>query len=258
MMKESTSSSLLIVAIVIFALNPASVGAPAVNFKIDNLQARVWINEDSSIDIYYHVEMACESGMVSILPLNLQGKEFILGEAVDDQGNEIEIYLDKGGSPVLKFPQPIEQGSSLGFNFAANIQKIISKDEDSTDRSVLSFTPVTWNTSVATLKVLVVLPEGYKSYEVEAIPEFNGTRTEDESGRLTLVWEGSVGKNESYTLKIFYPSERQPEHVTVKSGWDAFISRYIMPNKLAILAALIILLTIIPFSKDIRRRFSNL
>ena len=250
--------SLFLIVNVSLAWIPYSAEASSVNFRVDELQTTVWINEDGSIDLYYQVKVTCESGTLSSLTMYLPGREFILGEAVDDQGREIEISLGEDGTtPILTFTKPILEGASQRFNFTANVQNIILHEVGSTNETVLNFTPVTWNASVTMIQVLVVLPEGAEADNLTITPHFNRTQSEEESGRLVIVWEGSLKLDESFTLKISYSSKTQNGIEAMSSGWDAFVDQYLITNRSAILAASLLVLIVIPFNKEIRKRFSN-
>jgi len=257
-MKELVILSLFLIVNVSLAWIPYSAEASSANFRVDELRATVWINEDGSIDLYYQVKVTCESGTLSNLTMYLPGRKFILGEAFDDQGSEIEVSLGEDGTvPILTFTKPILEGASLRFNFTANVQNMILQEVGSTNKTVLNFTPVTWNATVMMIQVFVVLPEGAKADNFTVTPPFNHTRTEEESGRLVIVWEGSLKQEENLTLKISSPSINPYGNETMSSGWDSFMDEYIEPNRSVIIATSLLVLIVIPFNKEIRKRFSN-
>ncbi len=204
-------SSILFVFTLIFIglmfTNLAVVNAAEIQYHVDHEWAKVWINEDGTIDLQYDLEITCDQGTIRYVNVGQPTGDFTIGEAEDSQGRTLkteEITDDHGVRVYLD--QPLSSGQSVRFAVATNVGKMIWEDEENPGNVGMQFTPVWWNTKVSDLRVLVLLPLGVQQNDVKVSPNWDNIGSEEE--RLTVYWERrDLEPDEKLTFGVSFPKD---------------------------------------------------
>jgi len=245
-------------SIVLSPMASTPVRAQNIRFHLEHQYAKIWVNEDGSIDLLYDIEIACDSERITRVWIGQPVEDFTLGEAFDEEGNALEISKDfeEGFDVLVMFRAPIDAGESLRFNLTTNVQKMVWLDDDNPGNVGLMFIPTWWGEVVKELRVLIVLPVGAVVEEVRNTPDWDNTFTEEQTGRLVLYWERSdLPPNERFTVGVSFPKELVDRYEVQKSGWGRFITRFILPTLLTIIAVIVIIVGLVFWvRKALRRR----
>ncbi len=233
----------IIQSIALYPTELETVRAQNIRYHLEHQYAKIWVNNDGSIDLLYDLEIACDSDEINTVWIGQPVKDFTLGEAFDEQGNTLQISKDfeEGFEVKVEFSSSIPEGTSLRFNLTTNVQKMVWLDEDNPGNVGLMFTPTWWGEIVNELRVLIVLPEGADIGQVRNTPDWDNTLTDEETGRLVLYWERfNLTPNEKFTVGVSFPKELVDHYETPQDGEKSIIGL-----ALSILLPIIVVIVVI-------------
>jgi hypothetical protein len=242
----------VVLSIVLLPRAPIPVRAQSIRYHLEHQYTKIWVNEDGSIDLFYDIEIACDSERITRVWIGQPNEDFALGEAFDEDGNALEIFEDFEEDPSVRvmFHTPIGAGESLRFNLTTNVQGMVWLDEDNPGNVGLQFIPTWWGETVEELRVLIVLPEGAVQDEVRNTPDWDNIFPDEETGRLVLYWERkSLAPNQKFTVGVSFPKELVEQYETKRSGWGKILYGFLL-FVLPVIVVIIIIVLIIRFIRN--------
>jgi hypothetical protein len=209
----------------------AFVGSAAAQreYHLENEWAKIWINQNGSIDLLYDISVTLDSGPnINFVYVGQPKRDFTIGSALDQYGHTLVTSDASSGSDYkvqVNLYEPLTAGQTVRFNLTTNVARMIY--EDTTENVGMEFKPTWWEeASVLDLQVQVVLPPGVTADNVTTTKElWNGTFPED--GRLSIFWQrGNLSPNQEYTFGVSFPKEYVQNYETRPTGVVAFLQQY--------------------------------
>jgi len=201
-------------------------------YHIEEEGAKVWINQDGTIDLFYDIVFAADSGSFTWVEIGQPKRDFTIGAAIDQYGHTL-MTSDVSNSTNFKvrvyFYSPLPAGQTLRFNLTTNVANMIYEDTQNPGNVGMEFAPTWWpEASVRDLLVLVVLPEGVTWQNVKTSIDWDNNSTED--SRLTIFWQRqNLSPNQKYTFGVSFPKEYVQSYVAQPTGLVALLQKYGIP-----------------------------
>jgi len=179
--------------------------------------AKIWINQDGSIDLLYDISLTLDSGSdINYVNVGQPHGDFTIGEAFDQYGHVLATSDASSGSDYkvrINLFSPLRSGQTVRFNLTTNVARMIYEDEMNPGYVGMEFVPTWWQeASVHALNVSVVLPPGVSDGMVRTKVDWNNTLADD--GRLAVYWErGNLVPDQRYTFGVAFPKEYVQSYV---------------------------------------------
>ena len=216
----------------IFALTALStVNAQERAYHIEHEWAKIWINQDGTIDLFYDMSLTLDSGPnINYVLIGQPQRDFTVGEAVDQYGHSLSTSDESSGSDYkvrVNLYEPVRAGQTVRFNLTTNVARMVWEDTQNEGNVGMQFTPTWWEeASVYNLRVLVVLPTGVTRDMVKTT-EVLWDNTVVEDGRLGVYWEAqNLSPDERYPVGVSFPFEYVENYETQPTGVTAFFQDY--------------------------------
>ena len=200
-------------------------------YHVDHEWAKIWINPDGTIDLFYDMSLTLDSGSnINYIFIGQPQSDFTIGEAIDQYGHLLIASDASSGSDYkvqVNLYQPLIAGQTARFNLTTNVARMIWEDTDNEGNVGMQFTPTWWeHASVHDLRILVVFPAGVDSNMVKTTEVFwDNALAED--GRLGLYWETqNLSLDERYPIGVSFPAEYVENYETQPTGIAAFFQVY--------------------------------
>ena len=200
-------------------------------YNVDHEWAKIWINPDGTIDLFYDMSLTLDSGSnINYIFIGQPQSDFTIGEAIDQYGHLLIASDASSGSDYkvqVNLYQPLIAGQTARFNLTTNVARMIWEDTDNEGNVGMQFTPTWWeHASVHDLRILVVFPAGVDSNMVKTTEVFwDNALAED--GRLGLYWETqNLSLDERYPIGVSFPAEYVENYETQPTGIAAFFQVY--------------------------------
>ena len=200
-------------------------------YHVDHEWAKIWINPDGTIDLFYDMSLTLDSGSnINYIFIGQPQSDFTIGEAIDQYGHLLIASDASSGSDYkvqVNLYQPLMAGQTARFNLTTNVARMIWEDTDNEGNVGMQFTPTWWeHASVHDLRILVVFPAGVDSNMVKTTEVFwDNALAED--GRLGLYWETqNLSPDERYPIGVSFPAEYVENYETQPTGIAAFFQVY--------------------------------
>jgi hypothetical protein len=192
---------------------------------------QIWINQDGTIDLSYHMSLTLDSGPnINFIQIGQPNGDFEIGEAVDQYGRALAAFDDSSGSDYkvrVPFAEPLTAGQTIEFNLTTNVARMIYEDAQNPGNVGMQFTPTWWEQAVVEdLRILIIMPEGVTEDAVKTTEVFwNSTQNVD--GRLGVYWEKqNLAPNERYPVGVSFPSEYVQNYEKPPTGVVGFLQTY--------------------------------
>jgi len=186
--------------------------AASIEFYLNHEYAKIWINQDGTIDLFYNITITCTREIISYVEVGQPNGDFRIGEARDkDRHNLSTSDVSRGDYYAVRIYlyTPISAGQSVRFTLLTNVGHMIWKNEDDPGKVDMEFKPCWWNARVNELRVAVVLPEGVTEDNVGCSPDWdNATKDPDEENRFVIYWERhNLQPNQEFPCGVSFPEE---------------------------------------------------
>jgi hypothetical protein len=202
--------------------NTGSVKAASIEYHLEHEWAKVWINQNGTIDLLYDISITCDSGIIHYVNVGQPKSDFTIGTANDEAGHPLTI-TDAGESRVrVDLYTPISTGQTARFNLTTNVAHMIWEDEDNPENVGMEFKPCYWDADVKELRVLVVLPQGVTKENVKCTPDWDNAYYDPaEDNRLVLYWERhNLQRNQEFPCGVSFPKEYVQLYDVPKKDWE--------------------------------------
>jgi len=223
--------------ITLLLLIPHAVKAQDIQYHLDHEYAKIWVNQDGTIDLLYDIEISCDQGEISSdlgVRIGQPTDDFTVEQAQDKEGNplpwEDASKYEQKYYAVRVFLPTITAGETFRFTLVTNVGHMIWEDEDNPGNVGMQFIPVWWDAVVNEIRVSIVLPQGVTTENVRNVPDWNNTLSED--NRLILYWEGyNLQPNQEFPvgeeyIGVSFPKEYVEHYEVRENGILAFLKSY--------------------------------
>jgi hypothetical protein len=235
---------LLVALAVIFILMTLIGGAFAAwtgTYHLGHEWAKIWINQDGTIDLFYNISITLDSGDdINRVFVGQPKPDFTIGQATDQYGRTLETSDASSGSDYkvqVNLYSPLRAGQTIWFTLITNVANMICEDATNPGNVGMEFTPCYWEDArVSKLNITVVLPEGVSEGNVKCIPDWNNaTKDPDEEDRLVIYWEKpNLEKNEKFPCGVSFPEEYVEYYDVRGKGIDWSVVGWVFLGVLAI------------------------
>jgi len=206
---------------------------------------QIWINQDGTIDLFYHMSLTLDSGPnINFVQIGQPNGDFVRGEAIDQYGRVLATQDDSSGSDYkarVTFSEPLTAGQTIEFNLTTNVGRMIFEDTQNQGNVGMQFTPTWWEqAAVDDLRILIVMPDDVTQEMVKTTSVFwNSTQTVD--GRLGVYWEKhNLVPNERYPVGVSFPSQFVSSYEKAPTGAVAFLQTYGLVIVLSVVAVAVV------------------
>ncbi len=188
------------------------VSAQSITYSVSQEWARIEINYDGSINIFYNVTFQYLSGSPQgIFTLGLPKTGYQIQAVEDSTGNSLEYgssaYTEVGIDIALK--KPIVLNQPIGFVVYATVPAMLFPDDTNPGNVGMQFFPSTFEGALGTedLRMQITLPNGVQTTEVKSptgLPFDNVFSTQD--NRTAVYWERPTWQaGQIFTAGVSFP-----------------------------------------------------
>ncbi len=208
----------------------AGTAAAQRQYHLEHEWVKIWINQDRTIDLFYNVTIALDSGdSINYVEIGQPKSDFTTGSAIDQNGRSLETYDIRSGGDYkvrVKLYSPLTAGQTVWFTLITNVADMILEDTQNPGNVGMQFTPTWWQeASVLDLRVLIVLPSGVTTEEVRTSVDWDNATTKD--GQLEIYWKKqNLLPNEQFPVGVSFPKEYVQSYETQPTGVVARLRQY--------------------------------
>ncbi|KON32171.1 hypothetical protein AC478_01145 [miscellaneous Crenarchaeota group-1 archaeon SG8-32-3] len=231
MVKKSFHLIAITLALIFAVMAIITVNAQERLYHIDHEWVKIWISQDGTIDLFYDMSLALDSGReINYVFIGQPQRDFTIGEAVDQHGHSLTTSDASSGSDYrvqVNLFEPLQAGQTARFNLTTNVASMLWEDMQNEGNVGMQFTPTWWEqANVKDLRILVILPEGVSSEMVKTTEVlWNNTLVED--GRVGVYWEAqNLSPDERYPVGVSFPADYVQNYNTQPTGIIAFFQDY--------------------------------
>jgi hypothetical protein len=188
-------------------------------YRFNQQWAKLWINDDATVDLMYNVSITLDSGPnINFVRLGQPNGDFVVGDAVDQFGRQLQASPD-GTAVRVPLYTPLTAGNTIWFTVTTNVGNMISPDTMNPGNLGMQFAPEWQEVPISDVRIQIVLPPNITVSEVKTNEKFwNSTSTEPD-GRLALYWETPVIQaNEQYIVGVSFPAQYLPGYGQQPAG----------------------------------------
>ena len=215
-----------IITLSLFAIRPAKAQNP--DYYFNKEWAKVYINEDGSIDLFYNITITCTRLSIGYVTVGMPAPNFHIGYVKDFPSGATLTYEDKSSGSYygieIALKQRISAGQSATFILLANVPQMIYEDTYNPGNVGLQFIPCWFDRRVEELRVLIVLPSGVKESEIKTPKGLDWDNLLTEDGNYVVYWERqNVPANYKFDNPPFgvsIPQKYVPGFKKAEPGWS--------------------------------------
>jgi hypothetical protein len=206
----------LLLASLFLAMFLSSASAWSGSYHIEKQWSKIWINQDGTIDLFYNITLAHDSGDdINYITVGQPNSDFTVGNPQDQYGNLLTAEsLIQGSDYKVKvnLHSPLHAGQKIWFTLTTNVGGMIYNDSSMNPGYLgMEFIPCWWPVTVQDLRVAIVLPAGVAASMVRTYRDWNNTFTEGD--QLVVYWEAqNLSPNAQYTVGVAFPQEYMPNY----------------------------------------------
>jgi hypothetical protein len=143
---------LLVVSAVTFILMTLIGGAFAAwtgTYHLGHEWAKIWINQDGTIDLFYNISITLDSGDdINHVFVGQPKSSFTIGQATDQYGHTLETSDASSGSDYkvqVNLYSPLRAGQTVWFILITNVANMIYEDTADSGNVDMEFIPCWWD-----------------------------------------------------------------------------------------------------------------
>ena len=220
---------LLCFAAYFIALTNSACGQSTRVYHLNQEYAKIWVNSDASLDLYYMINITLDSGdSIHFVYVGQPQGDFTIGNATDEFGNVLSTSDASSGSDYkvqVNLVSPLRSGQTIWFTLTTNVANMIYEDNET--NVGMEFKPTYWTeATVSDLRVSIVLPQGVASSQIGSSVNWDNLLTEPD-GRYSVFWERqSLSMGQQYTFGVSFPKGYVARFVQKQSPLVAFLNNY--------------------------------
>ena len=203
----------LAVTFILMTLIGGAFAAWTGTYHLGHEWAKIWINQDGTIDLFYNISITLDSGDdINRVFVGQPKRDFTIGQATDQYGHTLETSDASSASDYqvqVKLYSPLRAGQTIWFTLITNVANMIHEDTTNPGNVGMQFIPCYWDARVDDLRIAVVLPKGVSEGNVKCIPDWNNaTNDPDEENRFVIYWEKhNLQPSEQFSCGVSFPKE---------------------------------------------------
>jgi hypothetical protein len=206
------------------------VSAQTLTYHLNQEWTEIWIRENGSIDLLYNISISTDSGQMNYVSIGQPKRNFTIGNATDQNGNNMQIEDISSGSDYkveVKLTSTLLAGQTTWFTVTTNVAQMIYEDNET--NVGMEFIPSWYPVTVADLRVLIVLPQGVNTSVVGTNVNWNNTILEPD-GRWGIYWERqSLSPDEKSTFGVSFPKNYTSYTPRSNGGGQDLLGQYLPP-----------------------------
>ena len=147
-----------LLALCIVSASAASLAQAQTNlYTVNHEWAQIFINEDGTIDLTYNISLTVTQGRLTAFDVGQPNRDFTIGQAVDQYGNQLNTYSYTPDVASVDFKQPLNAGESIWYTITTNVAGMISNDTTNPGNYGMQFIPQ-WisDTAINDVRVQIV------------------------------------------------------------------------------------------------------
>jgi len=224
-----TLTTLLLTSLILI-LTPLTTQAQTIQYHLDHQYAKIWINQDGTIDLLYDIKITCDQGQISRVYVGQPNGDFTIGPATDEHNHTLTTADASEGSNYqtrVELYTPITTTQSIQFTLITNVANMIWQEDDP-ERVGMEFIPCDWAANLNELRVLVVLPAGVNQSNVGCTPNWdNAYNDPEEDNKLVIYWQRqNLQPNQKFTTGVSFPKAYIGHYEVREGGMVAFLKNY--------------------------------
>jgi len=186
------------------------VSAQERQYQINQEWVKIWINQNGTIDLFYNISIALNSGPnITRVYVGQPKGDFTIGNATDQNGYPLTVSDASSGTVYkiqVNLASPLSAGNTVWFTVITNVAHMIY--EDNQTNVGMEFKPTWWEeASVLDLRVLIVLPFGVNASMVGTSVNWDNILPEPD-GRWAVFWQRkNLALNQQYSFGVSFPKE---------------------------------------------------
>jgi hypothetical protein len=208
--------------LLIFGAAAAVAEAQTRVYRFNWEYAKLWINDDGTVDLFYNVSLSLDSGAaINYVRLGQPNSDYTIGQAYDQYGNPLQTSKE-GTAAQVNLNQPLTAGNTLWFTLTTNVGKMITNDTTNPGNLGMEFAPEWQAVPINDVRIQIVLPPNVSVADVKTLPDafWNSTTTEPD-GRLALYWETPVLQaDQQYIVGVSFPANYLPNYNPQAGGGE--------------------------------------
>ncbi len=189
-------------------------------YNVNQEWAQLFINPDGTVDLTYNMSLTVTAGTMHAFDLGMPNRDFTIGRAVDQYGNNLNTYSYTPDVASVDFKQPLNAGDSIWYTITTNVAGMLSNDTTNPGNYGMEFAPQ-WieNVPIHNVRVQIVMPDGVTVQDVKTLPDKFWNSSSTVEGKTALYWEIPVLQaNQQYPIGVSFPSEFLPNYVPTQPG----------------------------------------
>lgn len=210
---------------VLFCLTIALAAASTVKaqssivYSVDHQWAQIFINPDGTIDLTYNVTLTVTQGTIHSFDVGQPNRDFTIGEAVDQYGNQLNKYSYTPDVASVDFKQPLNTGDSIWYTITTNVAGMFSNDTTNPGNYGMEFAPQWLSIPINDVRVQIVMPEGVTINDVKTLPDKFWNSSSTVEGRTAVFWQiPTLQPNQQYPIGVSFPAQYLPNYVPTQPG----------------------------------------
>jgi hypothetical protein len=224
MVKNHRFILVLSLALCFTALGSPTALAWSGTYHLGQEWAKIWINQDGSIDLFYNISITLDSGdNISWVTVGQPQADFTFTPATDQYGHSLSTIDASQGTQYqvnVSLYQPLTAGNTIWFTLTTNVAHMIYNDTQ-TNFGML-FKPTWWQVTVQDLRVSIVLPPNVTETMVTTTQTLWTSTSHEPDGRLAIFWEKQNWMpGDDYEVGVSFPKQYLPNYTLPGGGQPA-------------------------------------
>jgi hypothetical protein len=182
-------------------------------YSIDKEYAKVWVNTDGTVDIFYNITVSCSSGSIGFLTVGIP-ETYSVDYVTDNQGSPLNFEDISTGSDYLldiELKQrigPDRPNKTATLLILVNVRDMVWEDKTNEGNVGVLFTPAWWDNPPAPiidLRVQIVAPEDVTQSELKTNLSAMIIQTDD---GISAYWERTnLRPSEKVSFGVSFPEK---------------------------------------------------
>jgi hypothetical protein len=220
MVNKRLVATVFLFALLIFGAAAAVAEAQTRVYRFNWEYAKLWINDDGTVDLFYNVSLSLDSGAaINYVRLGQPNSDYTIGQAYDQYGNQLQTSKE-GTAAQVNLNQPLSAGNTIWFTLTTNVAHMVNNDTTNPGNLGMEFIPEWQVVPINDVRIQIVMPPNVPVAEVVTPTNYfwNSTSTESD-GRLAIYWELPILQaNQEYKVGVSFPARYLPTYNPTPSG----------------------------------------
>jgi hypothetical protein len=195
--------------------------AQTLEYHLDHEWVRIRINKDSTIDLFYDIQITCDSGTLHWVEVGQPNHDFTIGKAYDENNHQLPA-TDTSGPGDYKVRVDLvdlNAGQSIRFNLTTNVGRMIWQDTTNEGNVGLQFTPSWFPVEIGNLRLRIVTPTGVNQTNLKTLTGMPWNSSDYNDGPFAVYWERfSLAPDQKYTFGVSFPAQFVDRY-EIAPGW---------------------------------------